>query len=96
MNSTWDDVSFVLSSQYRSAALGRLSDGPATPSRIADESDLALSHISRELQGLRERDLIELLVSEDRQKGRVYGITERGTAVWSRIEQEGLTDNTAP
>jgi hypothetical protein len=37
MNSDWDDVSFVISSQYRIAVLRRLADGPATPSRSASE-----------------------------------------------------------
>src|SRR6056297_561832 len=94
MNSDWDDVSFVISSQYRIAVLRRLSDGPATPSRIADDADLGIAHISRALQGLRERDLVELLVSEDRRKGRVYGITELGGQVAkNRGREHGLTDS---
>lgn len=90
MNSDWDDVSFVISSQYRIAVLQRLSDGPATPSRIADDADLGIAHISRALQGLRDRDLVELLVSEDRRKGRVYGVTERGSQAWEKIEAENM------
>src|SRR6056297_2969254 len=86
MNSDWDDVSFVISSQYRIAVLRRLADGPATPSRIANDADLGIAHISRALQGLRDRDLVELLVSEDRRKGRVYGVTEKGSQVWDKIE----------
>lgn len=90
MNSDWDDVSFVISSQYRIAVLQRLADGPATPSRIANDADLGIAHISRALQGLRERNLVELLVSEDRRKGRVYGITEKGNQVWQKIEAENM------
>jgi DNA-binding MarR family transcriptional regulator len=90
MNSDWDDVSFVISSQYRIAVLRRLADGPATPSRIANDADLGIAHISRALQGLRERNLVELLVSEDRRKGRVYGITEKGGNVWQKIEAENM------
>jgi len=90
MNSDWDDVSFVISSQYRIAVLRRLADGPATPSRIANDADLGIAHISRALQGLRDRDLVELLVSEDRRKGRVYGVTEKGSQVWQKIEAENM------
>lgn len=90
MNSDWDDVSFVISSQYRIAVLRRLADGPATPSRIANDADLGIAHISRALQGLRDRDLVELLVSEDRRKGRVYGVTEKGSGVWEKIEAENM------
>jgi DNA-binding MarR family transcriptional regulator len=87
----WDDVSYVISSRYRIATLRRLADGPATPSRIADDTGLSVAHVSRALQELRDRTLVELLVSEDRKKGRVYGITDRGNQVWKTIETENMT-----
>lgn len=90
-DSEWDDVSYVISSRYRIATLRRLSEGPATPSRIANDTELSVAHVSRALQELRDRTLVELLVSEDRKKGRVYGITDRGDAVWQTIETENMT-----
>jgi len=86
----WDDVSYVISSRYRIATLRRLSQGPATPSLIADETDLSIAHVSRALQELRDNDLVTLLVSEDRRKGRVYGVTDEGLAVWETIEAENM------
>ncbi|SFS07750.1 hypothetical protein SAMN05216559_3283 [Halomicrobium zhouii] len=88
--SEWDDVSYVISSRYRIATLKRLSDSPATPSRIAEDTDLSVAHVSRALQELRDHELTELLVSEDRKKGRVYGITDHGEAVWETIEAENM------
>ncbi|MCU4799270.1 winged helix-turn-helix domain-containing protein [Halobacteria archaeon HArc-gm2] len=88
--SEWDDVSYVISSRYRIATLKRLSDSPATPSRIAEDTDLSVAHVSRALQELRDHELTELLVSEDRKKGRVYGITDHGGAVWETIEAENM------
>jgi DNA-binding transcriptional ArsR family regulator len=90
MNSEWDDISFVISSRYRVAVLRRLADGPAMPSRIADDADQSIAHISRALQELRDRSLVELLVSEEQRKGRVYGITEQGSEVWERIVTENM------
>lgn len=87
----WDDVSYVISSRYRIATLRRLADGPATPSRIADDTSLSVAHVSRALQELRDHTLVELLVSEDRKKGRVYGITDRGNQVWETIETQNMT-----
>lgn len=92
MNDVWDDIGFIISSQYRVAVLRNLGDGPATPSQISDQSGLAISHISRALTNLRERDMIELLVSEDQKKGRVYGITEHGENVWEKIQAEKMVD----
>lgn len=90
MTSDWDEVSFVISSRYRVETLSQLADGPATPSQIASEAGVGIAHVSRALQELRERSLAELLVSEDRKKGRVYGITERGGEIWRTIETENL------
>lgn len=83
----WDEVSFVISSDYRTAVLQRLAASPTTPSSIKDDTDVDLSHVSRALSRLQERSLVELLVSEDRKKGRVYGVTERGSKVFEKIEQ---------
>ena len=103
--SEWDDVSYVISSRYRIATLKRLSDSPATPSRIAEDTDLSVAHEADRLhlvrngqvkpdepalQELRDHELTELLVSEDRKKGRVYGITDHGEAVWETIEAENM------
>lgn len=88
----WDEISYVISSSYRVAVLERLSEGPSTPSQVASETGISISHVSRALGGLRDRSLVELLVSEDRKKGRVYGITDRGVEVWQTIEEENLTD----
>ncbi|MBX0294068.1 winged helix-turn-helix domain-containing protein [Haloarcula nitratireducens] len=86
----WDDVSYVISSRYRVETLKRLAEGPATPSLIADETGLSIAHVSRALQELKEGDLVTLLVSEDRRKGRVYGITDSGQEVWNTIEAENM------
>lgn len=92
MTEVWEEIGFVISSQYRVAVLRRLSEGPATPSQIAETADLSISHISRALHGLRERDLVELLVPEERKKGRIYGVTDHGRKIWTRIEKENLAE----
>lgn len=90
MSTDWDEVSFVISSRYRIIALRRLAVGPATPSQIATDAGVGIAHVSRALQNLRDRSLVDLLVSDDRQKGRVYGLTERGREVWEKIDAENL------
>lgn len=90
MASQWDEIGFVLASTYRETVLGRLVAGPATPSQLATETNHSISHISRALSELREHDFVELLVSDDRKKGRVYGCTEQGSEIWETIEAENL------
>lgn len=83
----WDDISFVVSSTYRKAVFKQLAVSPATPSQIEAEREIAISHVSRALGQLRERSLVELLVSEDRRKGRVYGITDQGADLVEGVEE---------
>ena len=90
MTEDWDEISFVISSRYRVIALRQLAIGPATPSQIASDANVGIAHVSRALQGLRERSLVDLLVSDDRKKGRVYGLTEHGQEVWDTIEAENM------
>jgi len=92
MNDEWDEIGFVISSRYRVEVLRRLSEGPATPTQIATDSGAGIAHISRALSSLRERDLVELLVSEDRKKGRVYGITDPGEEIWQQIQAENMVE----
>lgn len=91
--SVWDIVSHVISSQYRCAILRHLSESPGTPTGIANGAGYDLSHVSRALAELRDRDLIELLVDEDTKVGRLYGPTEMGERIWSTIEANGLADH---
>jgi DNA-binding MarR family transcriptional regulator len=90
MSDEWNAIGFVISSNYRVTVLRRLNQGPATPSQIANDEDIAITHVSRALRELGERDLVELLVPENRRKGRVYGITDGGATVWETIEAQNL------
>lgn len=92
MTEDWDVVGYVISSDHRTVVLGRLADGPATPTQIASDVDLAATHVSRALNSLRDRDLVELLVPEERRKGRVYGITSKGAETWDLIQAKDLAE----
>jgi DNA-binding transcriptional ArsR family regulator len=92
MTEEWDEIGYVISSQYRVTVLKHLADGPATPSKIASDAELSIAHISRALGELRDHSLVTLLVSEDRKKGRVYGITDEGEGIWEEIEVRNLAD----
>jgi DNA-binding transcriptional ArsR family regulator len=90
MSTDWDEVGYVISSTYRVAVLRRLADSPAPTSKIAADTDCAASHISRALNDLRDRGLVDLLVPEERKKGRIYGITDQGLEIWRTIEAQNL------
>lgn len=86
---TWDEVGYVLSSKYRTEVMEFLADTPRTPSAMAKpNSEIPIAHVSRALSNLRERGLVELLVDEDRKKGRLYGLTDDGEEVWEVVEAQ--------
>ena len=85
----FDDVSLVKASKFREAVVGELAHGPATPSEIAEGSPYEIAHISRALQEMRDAEIVELLVSEDRRKGRIYALSDAGEAVSGFLSERG-------
>lgn len=77
----WDCVGALLASDPRLDALRHLEDGAAIPSDIGRAVESNQDQVSRALSDLREQGVVELLVSEDRRKGRLYGLTEKGEKV---------------
>ncbi len=90
MTVDWDDIGFVISSSYRTEVLRRLAESPSTPSQIGSDQDIAVAHVSRALQQLRDREMVDLLVPEDRKKGRVYRMTDKGESVWEQTKKHNL------
>lgn len=84
----WDAVGFVHASKYRRAVLRELADRPQTPTQLADATGYVIAHCSRALIECRERGLVDLLVDEDRKKGRIYGITDDGRDAIERVAPE--------
>lgn len=75
----WEAIGWLTSSQYRRDVLQDLvGNGPATPKELHDATGHSMASISHALSQLRERGHVDLLVSEDRRKGRIYGATEQG------------------
>lgn len=74
-----DQAAYVLGSRYRKAIVNELESSPTTPSQIADRNELSLSHVSRALSELREKDLVRSHSSDSRTK--LYVLTTRGNRV---------------
>lgn len=74
----YDKYSYVTNSKYRVTVFEWLDKGPMKPSMIAEKSGHDISHISRALQELRDGGLVELMVSEDKKKGRIYALSDKG------------------
>ncbi|QLD91234.1 winged helix-turn-helix transcriptional regulator [Natronomonas salina] len=90
MTDEWNNIGFIVSSRYRKIVIRELHENPSTPSQIAERADVSIANISNALSQLRENNCVELLVDEERRKGRVYGLTETGQAIWDDLEEKQL------
>ncbi len=83
----WSDFSFVVSSGYRERVLATLSTKPRLPGQLAGETDLRLAHVSRALRELSDRGLVECLTPEVKARGRLYGLTARGSVLLTHLRE---------
>ena len=81
-------VDVIHSSTYRRRVLGALKERSKTPTELAAECDLSIAHISRTLSELQDLGLVDLLVPEERHKGRTYGITDTGREAYLKYTEE--------
>ncbi|MFA5930899.1 MAG: ArsR family transcriptional regulator [archaeon] len=70
MKTNWEEIAFIKASKYRKQILDSLSE-PKTPTELAKITGQNISHISRTLKELQERELIKCLTPNLR-KGRLY------------------------
>ncbi len=80
----WDKYSFVIRAKNRTKILRALSK-IKTPTQLAEELGLNLSHTSRALRELEKKGLIECL-TPDENVGRIYTRTELGEKIVEEID----------
>ena len=83
----WQDFSFVASSSYRERVLHALSEKPKFPKDLGRETSLRITHVSRALREMRGRGLVECLNPEAKARGRMYGVTEAGSALFAYLDR---------
>ena len=90
MGQVEEDAAFVVTSPHRTKVLRRLTEGDAIPAQIREDTGQEYSRISEAANSLRERNLIELVVPDDTKRGRLYSITDHGTAAWGYMEKNNM------
>lgn len=84
INMEWENVGFILASEYRKILLLKLKARPRTPKYLASETNLPLSHVSKTLKELSEKNLIRCL-TPSLKKGKIYGLTENGRKILKKL-----------
>lgn len=82
----WDKYGYVKASKYRKALVLSLHEKPKTPKEMSEETEYYLSHVSNTLKDLSKNDIVKCL-TENRNKGRVYTLTDLGKEIAEEIKK---------
>ena len=80
-------IALTVRSKNRKKILAYLENGIKTPSKIAKETKIDNSHVSKYLKSMKEAGLVVCLNEDDKQ-GRLYQITALGKEVDKSVDAE--------
>ncbi len=81
----WDDIGFVISSNYRKKVLKAL-DTEKQPSELSKELNINKTHISRTLNELESKGMIKCL-NPNLKKGKLYVISDYGKEILKEVKK---------
>ena len=79
----WNNISFILSSNYRKKVLQNL-ETPKMPSKLSKILDINKTHISRALKELESKKMIKCLTPNSN-KGKLYVISDYGEDILKEV-----------
>lgn len=82
----WNLISFITSSSLRFKVMIELKKGENIPTRLAKRLNMPISHISKTLSELLEKELI-ICLTPNRRKGKFFRISELGKEILSSINK---------
>lgn len=82
---TLKTYAYVNISSYRVRAVKSLEDEIKTPSKIAEDTDIRVNHISKVLRELKESGVAEC-INEEAHKGRLYRLTSVGEEIVKKLD----------
>ena len=71
----------------RAVVLFELIEGPTSARAIGNGTSLSTGQVSQALSDLENRDIVELLVSEDDSDGSIFGVLPRGEKAAVNLEK---------
>ena len=84
--------SYVEISKYRERTLKSIGDNVKIPTKIAADSGIRPNHISKVLNELKTKEIVEC-VNEEAHKGRLYRLTPTGKNVLKNIREDEEKSN---
>ncbi len=84
-DNTLKTFAYINISSYRVKAIKAMQEGNKTPTQIANNSDIRLSHISKVLKELKECGVAEC-INEQERRNRIYQLTDLGNEIADNLE----------
>ena len=78
------NIKYIISSSYRTKVLNSIAKSPNIPTKIAEDCNIRISHISNTLKELKEHNLIKC-INPEASKGRIYSLTSCGQSVLNHM-----------
>ena len=82
-----DKYGYVIISSYRTKIVSMLNNRPLTPKQLSIQTKIHLSHVSNALMQLQNEEIL-YCVNPERNKGRIYRLTDLGEWIANRISTE--------
>ncbi len=80
-------TSYVEISKYREKTLKSIGNNVKIPTNIAKDSGIRTNHISKVLNELKSKEIVEC-INEEARKGRLYRLTDTGKEVLESINEK--------
>lgn len=80
-------TSYVEISKYREKTLKSIGNNVKIPINIAKDSGIRTNHISKVLNELKSKEIVEC-INEEARKGRLYRLTDTGKEVLESINEK--------
>ncbi|MCQ2972212.1 MAG: transcriptional regulator [archaeon] len=80
-------TSYVQISKYREKTLKSIGNDVKIPTKIAKDSGIRTNHISKVLNELKSKEMVEC-INEEVRKGRLYRLTDTGKDVLANINEQ--------
>lgn len=84
----WAKYGYVNASNYRKKIVLSLAKGPMTPKQISTDTKLYLSHVSRILNELSKKKVVECL-TPDLKRGKMFSLTNYGKEIADQLKKFG-------
>lgn len=82
----WDELGYINASTYRKKIILALAKKPQTPKQLSDGINIKISHVSRGLKELVDKELV-ICQTPDLKRGKIYSLTAKSKSLLKSLKE---------